>query len=463
MALTNRQRYYYSLPSGVMALLYGGPLVVLQGIYAKYYGLSLGEIASILLIARLFDTITDPIVGFYSDQYHARKGTRKPFVFWGAIVFIVGAYGLFMPPDRATSAYILSFFLIYYLGFTLFNVPHYAWGNDISSTTQDSIRTYTVRSLLIAVGTLVFYSIPQLPFFAVKDFTPETLQWALIVCGLLLSPAIVLCIFYVPDSHESSDMAFIKNNSRINPTNESSGHKSLGVLKTIKRNKPLLIFLSGFFLWNLGLGSFGGLLFIYIDSYLGVGDQFSMVALIGVGCSILGVKIWSVVALRVGKIKAWMLSTMVMMSSLLLMLLLVPDNPNAFFLIMLMVLIFLGSISTTIFAPALLSDIIDYSTWKFGQDFAASYFSIFFLIMKANDALGAAIGLSIVGWFGFNLSNKVHDSESVMGLQMAAIWLPVFFLLMSVFLIYKIPINTRRHTIICKALARRRSREPARI
>ena len=51
----------YSAPYLTMAWL-GAPIPILQGIYAKYYGFSLTTLASIILLARLFDAITDPLI-----------------------------------------------------------------------------------------------------------------------------------------------------------------------------------------------------------------------------------------------------------------------------------------------------------------------------------------------------------------------------------------------------------------
>lgn len=459
IAKNNQKRFFYSLPVGATAMLYGGPLVVLQGIYAKYYGLSLTTIASILLIARLFDTVTDPIIGYCSDRYHARTGTRKPFVAAGGILFIVGAYGLFIPPDNVDAFYTLIAFLIFYLGFTLFNIPHYAWGNEISRDSDSSTRLFTMRSLMMAAGGMIFYSLPQLPFFPSTEFTPEVLQWAVIIAGVLLLPALYACVVCVPNTYQDQPQKLVTQ-PRCQASINSSQHTTLRSLwNSIIYNKPMLLFLGAFISWGLGIGSWSGLLFIFIDSYLGMGKNFSLLALIGMGCSILGIRVWSAIALRFGKVIAWIISTVATGASMLSLALLTPDDPSFTILVMAMALAFLGAISVTIFAPALLSDIVDYSAWKFGSKRAGSYFSLYFLFWKANEAIGIALGLAIAGWFGFDPSASSHAPQAVWGLKLAAIWMPSLLFLLSIIFIYRIPINARRHAIICKALARREERQ----
>ena len=81
----------YSLPLLSLDFLVAPIMSILQGIYAKYYGLELTAIASVLIIARVFDGVSDPLIGYWSDRMRA----RKPFVLAGGALFIVCAYFLF--------------------------------------------------------------------------------------------------------------------------------------------------------------------------------------------------------------------------------------------------------------------------------------------------------------------------------------------------------------------------------
>ena len=129
----------YALPTVVVAFLIG-PVAIIQGIYAKYFGLSLTTIASVLLIARLFDAVTDPLIGYFSDHYYARTGSRKKIICTGAVLFIISAYFLYVPHgigssapyDPISTACFLTWFLIFYLGWTMFEIPHLAWGSELA-------------------------------------------------------------------------------------------------------------------------------------------------------------------------------------------------------------------------------------------------------------------------------------------------------------------------------------------
>ena len=77
----------FAAPNLGLALILG-PIAVLSGIYAKHYGLSLASIASVMLVARLFDAISDPSVGYFSDRQCIRRGTRKPMILCGGLLIL---------------------------------------------------------------------------------------------------------------------------------------------------------------------------------------------------------------------------------------------------------------------------------------------------------------------------------------------------------------------------------------
>ena len=94
----------YAIPHAASVFLMA-PMVILQGIYAKYYGLSLSAIAGVVLLSRLFDAISDPLVGYYSDVCYAKYGTRKPFMIAGGVVLSLAGYLLYIPPDDVSIGY----------------------------------------------------------------------------------------------------------------------------------------------------------------------------------------------------------------------------------------------------------------------------------------------------------------------------------------------------------------------
>ena len=98
------QALAFSGPSIGLAF-FMGPMGVIQGIYAKYYGVGLTTLAAVPLIGRIFDALTDPLLGHYSDRYRGRTGTCKPFMLVDSLCLIPCSYFLFVPPAEVSAVY----------------------------------------------------------------------------------------------------------------------------------------------------------------------------------------------------------------------------------------------------------------------------------------------------------------------------------------------------------------------
>ena len=434
------QQIAYAAPVLSVAFLLG-PLTILQGIYAKYFGLSLGVIATVLLVCRIFDAVLDPIIGYLSDRYYARSGSRKPFVVVGGVSFIIASYFLFVPPEGVSASYFLGWFLAFYLGYTLFEIPHLAWGGELASSSSEKNTVYGWRSLSWFLGALLFFAMPLLPIFESNAFTPQTLRWSALTAGCLMLPLLYLCVRQVPCIGDINDS---KKGATAYPEESALNRLRVSILK----NPPLLYFLAALLFSGIGTGMWFTLVFIFVESHLGLGENFALTYTTCFGISILTLGIWSKLANLLSKQIVWSLSLSMLAVGILGSSLLPPGEASQNSLLLYMTVIYSGFAAQSIMVFSLLSDIIDYSKWKFGGDQAASFFSLYTLMSKTNVALGGAAGLALVEWYGFDASSRVQDAEAVLGLNLAMVWVPVPMLLISLIFISLIPINARRHRIV---------------
>lgn len=451
------QSLAYGLP--VLSLYFlMGPITLLQGIYAKHFGLALTTIATVLLIVRLFDAFTDPVIGYCADRYYARRGNRKPFIIIGAVLFLISSWFLYVPfgfdPAQGhtgvSAGYFLGWFLAFYLGYTLFEIPHMAWGSELATGSQEKNTVYAVRSFFVVFGGLLFYAMPLLPWFETNEFTPQTLKWSVLVAGLLMLPMLYLCIKYVPNIQTLSSV-----DSQCRPRHK----ETLGVVfRAVFTNKPLLVLTAAQICTGFGSGMWITLLFIFVDAYLDLGPQFALVFVIGFSLKIVSLRLWFVLANRWGKQITWITGMVLVIMGTIGTGLLSPENTGWLGLLLCVALVYCGFAAFSIMVPSLLSDIIDYGTWKFGTDRAATYFSLYTFINKSVGALGGALALAIAGWVGFDPTATSHSDATVTGLRLGMVWIPALFILLSIVLIARIPITGRRHAIIRRSLDRRLAR-----
>ena len=447
MALSHYMAYV--APIIILAFLFGAA-GILQGIYAKYFGVALTTIAAVLLISRLFDAVIDPIIGYWSDHHYAKTGTRKPFVVVGGVLFIVSSYFLYVPVDinalnaetSVSTAYFLSWFLLFYLAWTLLEIPHLAWGGDLATSAKAKNKLFSFRGSATWVGVLFFFLVPLLPFFPSNEFTPQTLRWAAIGAGLMMLPALYYCVKVIPDG--------------TTPNTIKADRQSLWALRyEIMANTPFLIFISAFCLQGLAAGMWGTLIFIVADVFLNLGHHFALVTVAAVSSGIASVSFWYWLANRSGKKLAWGVGALCYACGIGITGFLTPEQTGVLGLTTVLLLVYTGFTPIISLSPSLLTDIIDYGRWKFGTDYSATYFALYTLVMKTAVAIGGSIGLGIAGGFGFEPFSAEHTSEAVFGLRLAVSWLPATVMVLAVGILALVPLTTRRSHIIRCRLERR--------
>ena len=439
------QNILYALPKVAITSLFV-PINIVQGIYAKHYGMALTTIAGVILFARLFDAITDPIIGYLSDKSRVKIGTRKPTMVYGAIVLASSGYFLYSPPDDVSTIYFASWFMVFYLGYTLFNIPHLAWGGEISHGTHEKNQTYILRTIATYSGAILFYSLPLLPIWETTEITPETLKFSAIISALLMLPLLYLCIQRVPDgSCYSEEMSRVDNSGQPAraPFREFSN-----TVKNMIHNKPLLLFLGAFLFAGGGLGMWMGLFFIYVDAYLGLGALFAKISLTGLVVSIPAALVWLEIAKYLGKKSAWLLAMLLGIAAFAYTGFLGPENAGYWTLLILWTIIMLCFVCVESLPQSMLSDIVDYSTWKFRSYRGSTYFAVFVFTYKAAGAVGAALGLAIAGWTGFDPASSSQTESGITGLKLTMTWVPTLFVVISMIFIALSPITARRHHII---------------
>ena len=111
-----------------------------------------------------------------------------------------------------------------------------------------------------------------------------------------------------------------------------------------------------------------------------------------------------------------------------------------------------GFVGMNILIPSSMSDIIDYSGWKFRVDQAATYFALQTFAYKFLLAAGGALGLAIAAVYGFDPAATSQTPDGIFGFCMAISWLPAMFFLFALIAAMFMPINPRRHKIIRRRL-----------
>ena len=135
---------------GTFTLFYFNQILQVSGTLT---GLALG-------IALLFDAITDPLAGSYSDRLKSRWGRRHPLIALSAIPLALCVIALFSPPDGMSEVFyfgwLVTFAVLARLFLTLYHIPHLALGAEMAHDYVDRSRVFAYSQLFGTLGGAAF-------------------------------------------------------------------------------------------------------------------------------------------------------------------------------------------------------------------------------------------------------------------------------------------------------------------
>jgi len=286
--------------SAVQLLAYGSPMLplamgfsilimLIPSFYGLELGLGLGLVGFVLAVGRIFDFITDPIIGDLSDHTRSPIGPRKPWVFVGLFLFCLSCFGLFSPPSAPSGFYLLAMACLYFLSFTLTDVPLSAMGLEISENTHERTRLAGSKSFIFIIGGILGALIPTLS----PDNIPLALRHTTLVITLTSLLVVPFFFFFTPNSAKNKN----QDTERL-----FSAYRAFFTDRNLQR------IIGVFFLLIIGASLSGSLALLYVTYVLKAPEIIGPVWMLnGLGL-LCGVPIWYVISKRIGKVKTWRLA-----------------------------------------------------------------------------------------------------------------------------------------------------------
>ena len=131
---------------------------VLLLFYSQVLGLSAVWVAAALWIALIFDAVSDPVVGYWSDNLKSKYGRRHPFMYAAMIPISVGYFFVWNPPagleGMGLFGWLLTLTIIVRLMYTLFEVPQHALSAELSQDYDARTSLMSFRYFFAWVGGL---------------------------------------------------------------------------------------------------------------------------------------------------------------------------------------------------------------------------------------------------------------------------------------------------------------------
>ncbi|MFN7324749.1 MAG: MFS transporter [Sphingomonadales bacterium] len=184
------------LPLGMIGL----PIAIyLAPLYSGQMQLGLQLIGISLILARLSDFITDPIVGIISDRWRPKMGRRRVWLIFGSLTMMAGVYMLFRPSPGIDIVYFLAAVALVYLGYTMLLLPYHAWAAELSEDYHVRTRISSVSQAFSIAGLIASTLIPAYVQMQPGTTSADVMSALSVVIITLLPLCAALAFFFVPE------------------------------------------------------------------------------------------------------------------------------------------------------------------------------------------------------------------------------------------------------------------------
>jgi GPH family glycoside/pentoside/hexuronide:cation symporter len=419
---------------------------LLNPVFVVTCGISPAMMSLAALIYRLWDAVTDALMGWITDNTRTRWGRRKPYIVVGAFAMALSMPVIFFF-DRSWSvssitAWMIATSLLMFLFSTVWNIPYQCMLLEITPDSTERTNVAAWRAYFGKITTLVMawvWYLTQLPVFNDAAGKPDILlgaRWVICVIAVGVIFLGLLPLFAQQRTHHA----------------RKSGLK-LSLMENLRltlTNRPFVILVLFSLLFTLGSQIKGGIDFYTRLYYVCGGDQKLASTISGFAGTIItfsglaGIPVFQWVARKKGKIFAlFLIMGIVFCASISTVFLYTPAMP---YLSMLPgILIAPANTALWVLIPSMLGDVVDQDEVFTNERREGSFTSVYSWTYKLSLSSAAALSGPIVVLAGFDSSIGTHQPENVLfNMRVLLVVVPAIFIGASIWLLSRYPLTTKR-------------------
>ena len=360
----------------------GNLFFTIMGFYLLYFftdvvGMLPALAGTALMIGKVWDAITDPITGYYSDRTKTRWGRRRPYMFVGAIASFFSMIMIFTPVSLSSQMKLFIYFTFVYCllntAYTLVNIPYAALLPELTQNYHERTILTGWRMSFAVIGT----------FFGAALVMPivEAVGWPLM--GTFMGAVMLF-----------SAMATIW---AIKEPKEPEGSLTDGFIRTFGEILKEKTFLTALLPWTFfitGTSMVQGAL-VYYFTYLFGNEGLFQIALVALlFFSLACIPLWVKISNKIGKKKSYMIGMTLMSVGVMAFSLLGPILGPTFGVI-LMAFCGIGLSTHYVMPHAILPDIVEWDAHTKGKGRREGVYSS---LWTFTSKLGQALALALNGW-----------------------------------------------------------------
>lgn len=372
----------------------------------------------VLLLPKLWDVISDPIMGAISDITRSRWGRRRPYLLYASVPFGLIFFALFIAPNTeseiATAAWVGLLFALSCTAFTVYNIPYSAMVAEMTDDYNERMSVTSFRMVGSTIGVLLAggLAMPLVEYGGggVAGFR---------LMGMLLGVLITLfCLTGFWGTRRAKTIVAIKPKMPV-----------LEQVKIAFRNTPFKLLMSMYFLQSLAIGILMAGQIYYVKYVMGMPEAYvGIVSAVLFITAIIFIPVWVRIGIKLGKIKAYTIGIAILTVMLLSLLFTPPSQPVVFFLQMFFLGI--GFSSFQLYPFSMLPDTIEFDELQSGLRREGIFSGVWASSQKTAYALGPSIMGFTLSLSGFTVASEQPESV-ITGIRLVFCLITAVFFLLS--------------------------------
>lgn len=373
--------------------------------YTDVFGISMGAVATLMLLSRFWDAINDPIIGSLCDKTHSRWGRYRPWLLIAApLTAIVLMLTFWAHPNWSETnkvIYMAITYCVLVLGYTCVNIPYGTLCGAMTQNMDERAKINTSRSVsaMIAIGIINIITVPLIDLLGDGNARQGYLLVA-VLYGIIFAACHIFCFAKTKEVVEVPAQQKIPLKVQI---------------KSVIRNKPYLLALLGQLLFGFVLYGRNADLLYYFTYVEGSAALFSLYSLAIIIPSVIGAACFPLLFKWTSN-KGWAASVFALGTGVTMIMLYFFSprlSPVPFYAFAALSQFFFSGFNTAIYA--IIPDCVEYGEWRTGVRNDGFQYAFISLGNKIGMALGTSILALALGMAGY-VSNAAQN-ETVLSIM----------------------------------------------
>lgn len=379
--LSWRTLFCYGAPLAPAYFVYMSVTVVYMNFATDVLLLAPGVIGTVFFASKIWDAVSDPLIGYLSDGTRSRFGRRKSWLYASALPLAALTWMMWSPPATLVGGGLLAWVVVsvvgFYTAFTLYAVPQMALGVELDPSPHERSRVFGARQVALTLGMLGAFLIAT-PMIIGHPEARANAGWLSILGGGMAALAILLCTPGLP--RERADYV---GRGAENP---------VAAVRDVLRNRHARLLLFVYFIEVFGIGATSAMTPYLLKYVTKAADYVGIVFLFYTLPAFLAIPFWVWLGRRYERHRLWLVAmglqaigygSIVFQDEGRLALMIFSSIMNGF----------AGACGQTL-GYAIKGDVIDYDELQTGERKEGSYLAAWNLAGK----LGTGLMIALSGW-----------------------------------------------------------------